>query len=137
MLLLQPVLTTVVLFGIAMTGSQGWMITALGGTLAFFVTTMVCHRELYDRRPASRHLTEFYLWMSFGGVLGGIFAALVAPQLFNSIWEFPLLLVLGIAMRPGLLTRPGAQDLRELAVLGGAVGAGPRAADSRAVCATC
>jgi hypothetical protein len=59
--------------------------------------------------------------MSFGGVLGGIFAALVAPQLFNAIWEFPLLLVLGIAMRPGLLTRPGKQELWELAVIGGAV----------------
>jgi hypothetical protein len=120
MLLLQPVLTTIVLFGVAMTGSQGWMITAIGGTLAFFVTTMVCHKELYDRRPSSQHVTEFYLWMSFGGVLGGIFSALVAPHLFTSIWEFPLLLVLGIAMRPGLLTRPGTQDLRELAFLGGA-----------------
>ncbi|NJO23381.1 MAG: fused MFS/spermidine synthase [Sphingomonadales bacterium] len=121
MLLLQPLLTTIVLFGIAMTGSQGWMMAAVGGTLAFFVTTMVCHKELYDQRPSSRHVTEFYLWMSFGGVLGGIFAALVAPQLFNSIWEFPLLLVLGMAMRPGLLTRPGKQALRELAVMGGAV----------------
>ena len=45
--------------------------------------------------------------MSFGGVLGGIFSALVAPQLFNSIWEFPLLLVLGIAMRPGLADAAG------------------------------
>jgi hypothetical protein len=121
MLLLQPLLTTIVLFGIAMTGSEGWMMTAVGGTVAFFVTTMVCHKELYDRRPSSRHVTEFYLWMSFGGVLGGIFAALVAPQLFNSIWEFPLLLVLGIAMRPGLLARPGKRDLRELIVMGGAV----------------
>ena len=121
MLLLQPLLTTIVLFGIAMTGSQGWMMTAVAGTLAFFVTTMVCHKELYDRRPSSAHVTEFYLWMSFGGVLGGIFSALLAPQLFNSIWEFPLLLVLGIAMRPGLLVRPGKQDLIELAVMGGGV----------------
>jgi hypothetical protein len=121
MLMLQPVLATVVLFGIAMIGSQGWMVTAVGGTLAFFVTTMVCHKELYDQRPSSRHVTEFYLWMSFGGVLGGIFAALVAPQLFNAIWEFPLLLVLGMTMRPGFLTRPGKQALRELAVTGGAV----------------
>lgn len=121
MLLLQPLLTTIVLFGISMTGSQGWMITAVAGTLAFFVTTMVCHKELYDRRPSSQHVTEFYLWMSFGGVLGGIFSALMAPQLFNSIWEFPLLLVLGIAMRPGLLVRPQKQDLIELAVMGGGV----------------
>ncbi len=120
MLLLQPLVTAIVLFGIAMTGSHGWMMTAAGGTLAFFVTTMVCHKELYDQRPSSGHVTEFYLWMSFGGVLGGTFSALAAPQLFNSIWEFPLLLVLGMAMRPGFLKRPGKQDLRELAVMGGA-----------------
>ncbi len=121
MLLLQPVVTTVVLFGIAMTGIQAWIMTAVGGTLAFFVTTMVCHRQLYEQRPSSRHVTEFYLWMSLGGVLGGTFAALVAPQVFNAIWEFPLLLVLGMGLRPGLLTRPSRPDLRELAVMGGAV----------------
>ncbi len=77
----------------------------IGGTAAFVVTTLVAHRELYEQRPASGHLTEFYLWMSLGGVLGGMFAALIAPQVFSTVWEYPLLLVLGIACRPGLFTR--------------------------------
>src|SRR5262249_22607264 len=45
--------------------------------LALFVIAMVCHGELARDRPSPRHLTEFYLWMSVGGVLGGIFTALV------------------------------------------------------------
>ena len=117
MLNAQPLLTLVVVFGLAMVGNSGWTVATLGGTLAFFVATMVCHRELFERRPASRHLTEFYLWMSFGGVLGGVFAALIAPQIFNAIWEYPLLLVLAMACRPGIATRVGGKVLRELVVI--------------------
>ena len=70
-----------------------------------FVTAMVCHGELAKRRPVTRHLTEFYVWMSLGGVLGGIFSALVAPVLFDSVTEYPLLLVLACLMRPTLSSR--------------------------------
>ena len=69
------------------------------GLVAFVTTCLICHRRLYLRRPAAAHLTEFYLWMSFGGVLGGIFAAIVAPQIFSSPIEYPLLLALGLAWR--------------------------------------
>jgi hypothetical protein len=61
------------------------------GTL--FVVAMVCHGELARRRPATRRLTEFYLWLAVGGVLGGVFNGLLAPLLFNSAAEFPLALV--------------------------------------------
>jgi len=67
---------------------------------AFFVTAMVCHGELVQRRPAARHLTGFYLWISVGGVLGGAFTALAAPLLFSSVYEFPLLLVVAALLRP-------------------------------------
>jgi spermidine synthase len=117
MLLVQPILVAAVLFGISTAGNRGWMIASVAGTLAFFVTTMVCHKELYDRRPPSQHLTEFYFWMSLGGVLGGMFAALAAPQLFNAIWEYPLLLVLGMALRPGALQRTQAAEGLELAAI--------------------
>jgi SAM-dependent methyltransferase len=60
----------------------------------FFVAALLCHAELAADRPATTHLTEFYLWMSVGGVLGGIFNALLAPLLFNSIVEYPLALLL-------------------------------------------
>src|SRR5262249_14649911 len=50
---------------------------------AFFIAAMVCHGELAADRPAADHLTEFYLWLSVGGVLGGLFNALLAPVLFQ------------------------------------------------------
>lgn len=67
---------------------------------AFFVIAMVCHGELAASRPRTLYLTEFYLWMSVGGVLGGLFNALIAPLLFSSITEYPLVLVLACFLRP-------------------------------------
>ncbi len=80
-----------------------WFILSFTGVVAFFTTAMLAHRTLYERRPAPRYLTEFYLWMSFGGALGGMFTALVAPKLFNQVYEYPLLLALSMACRPGAL----------------------------------
>lgn len=59
----------------------------------FFISSMVCHGELIKRRPRIENLTEFYLWMSLGGVLGGSFSSLVAPKIFDSIVEYPVLLL--------------------------------------------
>jgi hypothetical protein len=61
---------------------------------AFFVVAMVCHGEIARDRPPAQHLTEFYLWMSVGGVLGGAFNALIAPLIFSSVAEYPLTLIL-------------------------------------------
>lgn len=117
MLVLQPVLVGATIFGLAVPASHGWYISTICGCGAFFVTTMVCHRELYERRPSPRHLTEFYLWMSFGGVLGGIAAAIVAPQIFNALYEFPLLLMLGMMCRPGLAAALANPTQRMQAIL--------------------
>jgi hypothetical protein len=65
-----------------------------------FAVALVCHGELARSRPQVSRLTEFYLWMSFGGVLGGIFNALVAPVVFSSVVEFPLVLVFAALLRP-------------------------------------
>lgn len=62
--------------------------------LTFFIAALVCHTALAEDRPTTRHLTEFYLWMSAGGVLGGAFNALLAPVLFNGVAEYPIVLVL-------------------------------------------
>ena len=66
----------------------------------FFLTAMFCHGELVSRRPQSRHLTAFYLAMSFGGVLGGVFNALVAPIVFDRVLEYPLALLLACLLLP-------------------------------------
>ncbi|MFA5190320.1 MAG: fused MFS/spermidine synthase [Verrucomicrobiia bacterium] len=68
--------------------------------LMFVAAAFICHSELAKDRPASRHLTEFYLWMSVGGVLGGMFNALLAPMIFNSVLEYPLVMLLACAVAP-------------------------------------
>lgn len=78
---------------------------------AFFVTALVCHGELARRRPAAGHLTIFYLWMSLGGVIGGVAAGLVAPHVFSWIAEYPILIVLSILCRPGLFSASARQSL--------------------------
>jgi hypothetical protein len=60
---------------------------------AFFIMALLCHSELVARRPAAANLTEFYLWMSFGGVLGGFFTSIVSPLIFNQVLEYPVLVV--------------------------------------------
>jgi spermidine synthase len=70
--------------------------------LAFFGVCLVCHGELARDRPPPAHLTAFYFWLSLGGVLGGLFNALVAPVVFTHVGmvEYPLALVLAAAVRP-------------------------------------
>lgn len=62
--------------------------------MTFTAVALLCHAELAHDRPAPSHLTEFYFWISFGGMLGGLFNTLAAPLMFNSIVEYPLVLVL-------------------------------------------
>lgn len=89
----------------------------------FFVTAMVCHGELARRRPPASGLTEFYLWMSVGGALGGMVNALLAPVLFRGVAEYPLALLMGCALAPASVA--GARRSRSvgvgLAVLAGVV----------------
>jgi SAM-dependent methyltransferase len=68
----------------------------------FFVCTLMCHGELARRRPPPQFLTGYYMWISFGGMIGGILTGLVAPQIFSRIIEYPLLVVLTLLCRPGV-----------------------------------
>jgi preprotein translocase subunit SecG len=74
------------------------------GAISFFTTALICHRQLYEARPDASRLTEFYMLMSLGGVLGGLFVSLIAPLIFTSVLEYPLLLILGIAAHQDLLS---------------------------------
>ncbi len=71
--------------------------------IGFFVVAMVLHGEVARDRPAARHLTEFYLWVAVGGVLGGIFNALIAPVAFDTVVEYPLAIILACLFVPGLV----------------------------------
>jgi len=67
---------------------------------AFFFLALMCHQRLAARRPAPDRLTEFYLLMSLGGVVGGAFTALLAPVIFKTVLEYPMVLVLVGLARP-------------------------------------
>jgi hypothetical protein len=91
--------------------SDEWLVLFSISILAFFFTTLMCHQLLAARRPAPDRLTEFYLLMSLGGVVGGAFTALLAPVIFNDVWEYPLMLVLvGLARPWGKGWKPGYRE---------------------------
>ena len=93
---------------------------------------MVAHRTLYEARPAARYLTEFYLWMALGGALGGLSAALIAPRIFSEVFEYPLLLALSMACRPGVFSVAAMRRAwGSVASLLGARAAGPGRAGGR------
>jgi SAM-dependent methyltransferase len=64
----------------------------------FTAVALMCHGRLAADRPPAEHLTEFYLLLSFGGMLGGLFNTLIAPFVFNRVVEYPLLLVAACAV---------------------------------------
>lgn len=102
MVLAEPILILpIVILYFLKLKAGGWPILSLH-LLAFFLIAMVCHGELMKSRPGPSRLTEFYLWMSVGGVLGGIFNALVAPVMFNSVIEYPLIIMVACLLRPAL-----------------------------------
>jgi hypothetical protein len=70
--------------------------------LALLLASLLCHAQLAADRPPPQHLTEFYLWIAVGGVLGGIFTALIAPVVFDSLIEYPLAIVLACLLMPTL-----------------------------------
>lgn len=69
--------------------------------LLLFVASLSIHHALYKRRPPASALTDFYVCMSLGGALGGLFAALVAPGIFSSVLEYPILIVATFLCLPG------------------------------------
>src|SRR5262245_25197558 len=59
--------------------------------LVLFAGALLCHTALASRRPDTSQLTEYYFWIALGGALGGIFVAIIAPFLFSTVIEYPLL----------------------------------------------
>ncbi|MGZ6021447.1 MAG: fused MFS/spermidine synthase [Rhizomicrobium sp.] len=112
-LAVQPFTTAVLAILLLWTGKTSWSLSLLGHLLAFFVAAMVCQAELYRRRPEAAQLTQFYVWMSLGGVLGGAFAALIAPQIFPTVLEYPLLTLGALLVRPDMWTTPRATWLKD------------------------
>ena len=99
---ITPMLLLFVVLSLLTNAAEPLAVVGLLHMLAFFGVCLVCHGELAKDRPPPEHLTAFYFWMSLGGVLGGLFNALIAPLLFSAVGmvEYPLALVLAAAVRP-------------------------------------
>ncbi len=95
-----PVASLLALGSIVMGDRLGFGLQLAIHVVHFFLAALLAHTVLASRRPRAADLTGFYLWMSFGGVLGGIFATLAAPYLFNWLAEYPLLILAALLLRP-------------------------------------
>jgi len=92
------VLAAVIALGIFITSQIGQLNLWVKFSLlpCFTLVAIYCHRQLYLTRPDAKHLTAFYLIMSVGGALGGVFNSLVAPVLFDKTYEGPIVLLLAL-----------------------------------------
>jgi hypothetical protein len=104
--LLVP-LVMLVTAAVAFSGqAQGPLYSMTMELLLVFGVAVALHGEMYRLRPSPAQLTHFYLAMAVGGMLGGVFCALIAPVVFDWTWEHPILLLAAAALIPqrGLLT---------------------------------
>jgi spermidine synthase len=107
---LQPFLLALIALTLALDIRTWLTIDVVLHLLTFFVTAMICHGLMAATRPQAAYLTRFYFCMSLGGVLGGIFSGLIAPNIFSWIAEYPLLVVAAALVRPGGLVRPKGRE---------------------------
>jgi len=103
MALLMPVMVLLLVFMMTSKVGAKFGMQVVLHMATFFIVAMVCHGELARTRPSPKHLTDFYLIMSLGGMLGGLFNALVAPIVFTFTSEYPITLVMACCLLPTLL----------------------------------
>ena len=95
----------------------GWAAMGMVKLFCFVVLAVGFHTELAHRRPERRQLTEYYLWVSAGGILGGLLNAFIAPVVFSDFWEYPLTLLIAAALLPAISSvRRRAVNLKFLCV---------------------
>ena len=93
-------------------GSRYAVLTAVLGIILLFTIAIALHGELYRLRPPTDRLTIFYLTMSVGGMLGGVFCALVAPTIFDWAYEHPILILAAALLVPQTPLWPGVMRLK-------------------------
>src|SRR5215471_11602129 len=82
-----------------------WILIAFHLVL-LYAGALLCHARLAETRPHSQYLTEFYFWVALGGVLGGVFTAILSPILFPTTLEYPILVAAVAFLRSG----PGKKE---------------------------
>ncbi len=83
-----------------MSTGTGGMLIAVSSLQMLFIVAVSLHARLYRLRPEPEHLTLFYLIMAIGGALGGVFCALIAPLVFDWVYEHPLLVIAAALLVP-------------------------------------
>ncbi len=114
---IAPIAVILLVVSLALGAADQIVVLIALNLVGFFVLALMCHGELARRRPPARYLTTFYLCLSLGGVIGGIFAGLVAQQLFSWVAEYPLLIIAAALCRPGLVWPPQKRELAFLAAV--------------------
>jgi hypothetical protein len=141
-LILHPLTLALLMVGYFAHRAWGWAL--LANLACFFLSALVCHLWLAARRPPASRVTEFFLWISAGGVVGGAATALAAPVIFNGVYEYPLALAACALFRPrrdatmpsfadvlavaafvmlGVMLALGVRQPTELAITAGGIGA--------------
>jgi hypothetical protein len=102
---LPLLIVALVVFLIVHVTGPAWMLVPVH-LAAFGLAALLCHCEIAHDRPSPSQLTEFYFWISIGGMMGGVFNAVLAPVLFNTILEYPIALVAVCLCRRGRSDAP-------------------------------
>ncbi|MCX8138270.1 MAG: fused MFS/spermidine synthase [Gemmataceae bacterium] len=99
---ITPALLLFVVLTLLLQASEPFWLVVLLHLGALFGVCLICHGELAWDRPPAEHLTAYYLWMSLGGMLGGVVVALIAPLVFHKLGmvEYPLALLAAALVRP-------------------------------------
>jgi len=92
-------------------GTRNPFVSATLGLVLMLAVAVALHSEMFRLRPAVDHLTRFYLAMSFGGMLGGLFCAIIAPLLFDWAYEHPLLILAAAVLVPQIVLVPWPRQL--------------------------
>ncbi|MGL4422955.1 MAG: hypothetical protein ACRCZF_19965, partial [Gemmataceae bacterium] len=97
-----PMTLCYVLVSLLIGATEPMVLIALVHLGTFFLVALLCAGELAAARPAPEQLTQFYRAIAVGGVMGGLFVALLAPFLFARLGpvEYPLLLAFAGFIRP-------------------------------------
>lgn len=100
-----PVMVLLLVFILISGVKPGTGVELLLHLATFFAVALMCHYELARDRPSVQYLTEFFLLMSLGGVLGGLFNSIIAPLVFPLAYEYPVALIVACLMVPRLMVK--------------------------------
>jgi len=120
LVVLLPLATIVIVISNLLQGLNAKLLILLN-LFYFFIAAQTCHLQLAQDRPSTSRLTEFYFWLSLGGVLGGVFNALVAPMVFKSVAEYPLVVLVACLLLPSERTQTRRARVLDLIVPAGAL----------------